>query len=188
MPKGDNLKQLWSNPEWRAQRIKDLRENQEWIDRRAADLGKTNLAKAIKGRKTKAGQVNYSLVKANAVLWWELDKARRENQRMMQDLQKLYIVGGQDRRRSAETKSVSDRTVATNLTDEEHTLFRMACLSLGMTNREFIREALMFYAMWAVDRANMAQEPSEIVRERIGLRADIEEDIEVWRAFKMAAE
>ncbi len=95
-----------------------------------------------------------------------------------------HIVGN-DRRRSREIRSCSTRNVTAPLTDEEHALLRMACLSLGMTNRQFIQEALMFYAMWAVDHASAYQQPSELVREGIGLRANIEQDIQAW---KMAAE
>lgn len=93
-----------------------------------------------------------------------------------------HIVG-QDRRRSSGTRAASTRNVSAPLTEEEHTLFRMACLSLGMTNRQFIQEALMFYAMWAVDHARTFNSPSLVAREGIGLRADIETDIARWRAF-----
>ena len=101
-------------------------------------------------------------------------------------VERLVAGSAVDRRRGTGIKAASTRAVGTLLTDEEHTLLRMACLSLGMTNRQFIQEALMFYSMWAVDHARTYQQPSQLVREGIGIRADIEQDIEAWR--RMAAE
>lgn len=74
MPTGSNLKALWADPKWRAQRIADLRENRDWIERRAAKLGSEGLEKAIKRRRRKATARNHDLVRQNAIMLWEYQR------------------------------------------------------------------------------------------------------------------
>ncbi len=78
MPKGSKLKELWADPEWRAQRLKDLRENRKWIEIRSRGIGGEEMRKAIvKVRRRRAIRKNYDLERENATLWWLLNNKFR---------------------------------------------------------------------------------------------------------------
>ncbi len=77
MPKGSKLKELWADPEWRAQRLKDLRENRKWIKARTAAITDEQLLHRIRMvRKRRAVRKNYDLERENATLLWLLSRIR----------------------------------------------------------------------------------------------------------------
>jgi two-component system cell cycle response regulator CtrA len=75
MPKGSKLRELWADPEWRAQRLKDLRENRKWIEARSKMLTDEELRlRVVDRRKRRAIGKNYDLERENATLWWLLGR------------------------------------------------------------------------------------------------------------------
>ncbi len=191
MPKGSKLRELWADPEWREGRIKALRENRAWIEKRAANLSKGTLSRAIKARKHKARAKNYDLERQNALLLFELDQTNRAHDKLLERLQQIYIAHDLDKTHDKlEEGKLAGRSlpIACNVTPEEYELIRAARVALGMTKGVFLRESAVFYAMWALDQHNRKKLSGEDLREEIGLRANIDEDVSVWSAMKMAAE
>lgn len=104
MPKGEALKALWADPEWRAARIDALKSNKEWIARRAAMLGSEGLEKAIARRRRKATAKNYDLVRENAIMFWQFQRMKAAYKEMkaevertrdeMQDMRETFGIKG----------------------------------------------------------------------------------------------